>query len=102
VAKLTGHAVPKVSAGLLRLARSWNGRTHVVVIDEAGVIRWNEQEWRSLCEVARAITRTRWSALPSSASNRKSQHETGPLRDLHPQIEQGRARAGFQFAARPA
>lgn len=101
-AKLIGHPVPKVSAGLLRLAiawelqarefgglsrqtqqrlaqlergktrtrssepgmrlaRSWNGRTHVVVIDEAGVIRWNEREWRSLSEVARAITGTRWS-----------------------------------------
>jgi hypothetical protein len=25
------------------------------------VIRWNEREWRSLSEVARAITGTRWS-----------------------------------------
>jgi hypothetical protein len=101
-AKLTGHPVPKVSAGLLRLAiawelqarqfgglsrqtqqlldqhargktrtsaaepgmrlvRAWNGRTHVVTIDEDKVIRWNEREWRSLSEVARAITCTRWS-----------------------------------------
>ena len=101
-AKLTGHPVPKVSAGLLRLAiawelqarefgglprrtsqlldqlergktktraseagmrlvRAWNGRTHVVTIGEDKVIRWNGREWRSLSEVARAITGTRWS-----------------------------------------
>jgi hypothetical protein len=101
-AKLTGLPVPKVSAGLLRLAiawelqarkfgglsrqtqqllgqhergktrtrsaepgmrlvRAWNGRTHVVTIGEDKVIRWNEREWRSLSEVARAITGTRWS-----------------------------------------
>ena len=101
-ARLTGHPVPKVSAGLLRLAiawelqarelgglsrqtqqlldqhergktrtrsaepgmrlaRAWNGRTHVVTIGEDRVIRWNAREWRSLSEVARAITGTRWS-----------------------------------------
>lgn len=101
-AKLTGHPVPKVSGGLLRLAiawelqarehgglsrqtqqrleqhgrgktrtrasepgmrlmRVWNQRTHVVTIGEDRVIRWNEREWRSLSEVARAITGTRWS-----------------------------------------
>lgn len=101
-AKLIGHPIPKVSAGLMRLAiawelqarqfgglsrktqqrldqlergktrtrpsqpgmrlvRAWNGRTHVVTIGEDQVIRWNEREWRSLSEVARAITGTRWS-----------------------------------------
>ena len=45
----------------MRLVRAWNGRTHVVVIGEDGVIRWNERDWRSLSEVARAITGTRWS-----------------------------------------
>ena len=101
-AKLTGHPVPRVSAGLLRLAiawelqarqfgglsrrtqqllgqldrgktrtsspepgmrlvRAWKGRTHVVTIGEDKVIRWDEREWRSLSEVARAITGTRWS-----------------------------------------
>lgn len=45
----------------MRLVRAWNGRTHVVTISEDGVIRWNEREWRSLSEVARAITGTRWS-----------------------------------------
>lgn len=101
-ARLTGHPVPKVSAGLLRMAiawelqaresgglsrrttqlldqlergrtktrksepgmrlvRVWNGCTHVVIIGEDGVICWNGREWRSLSEVARAITGTRWS-----------------------------------------
>jgi len=45
----------------MRLVRAWNGRTHVVTIGEDQVIRWNDREWRSLSEVARAITGTRWS-----------------------------------------
>jgi len=45
----------------MRLAREWNGVVHVVIVGEDGVIRWNEREWRSLSEVARAITGTRWS-----------------------------------------
>ncbi len=44
-----------------RLMREWNGKLHVVMVGEDNVIRWNEQEWRSLSEVARAITGTRWS-----------------------------------------
>jgi hypothetical protein len=48
------------SAGM-RLVREWQGRVHVVTIGEDQVIRWNEREWRSLSEVARAITGTRWS-----------------------------------------
>lgn len=45
----------------MRLVREWNGKVHVVVIGEDKVIRWNDQEWKSLSEVARAITGTRWS-----------------------------------------
>ena len=45
----------------MRLVRAWNGRTHVVVVGEDGIVRWNERDWRSLSEVARAITGTRWS-----------------------------------------
>ena len=44
-----------------RLVRSWNGVAHVVTIGEDQMIRWDEREWRSLSEVARAITGTRWS-----------------------------------------
>lgn len=44
-----------------RLMREWNGKLHVVIVGEDGVIRWENREWRSLSEVARAITGTRWS-----------------------------------------
>ena len=45
----------------MRLAREHGGKVHVVTIGEAGEVMWNEREWRSLSEVARAITGTRWS-----------------------------------------
>ena len=45
----------------MRLAREHGGTMHVVTIGEAGEVRWNDREWRSLSEVARAITGTRWS-----------------------------------------
>lgn len=45
----------------LRLVREWRGKAHVVTVGEDKVIRWNDREWRSLSEVARAITGTRWS-----------------------------------------
>jgi hypothetical protein len=45
----------------MRLVREWNGKLHIVTIGEDGLVRWNEREWQSLSEVARAITGTRWS-----------------------------------------
>jgi hypothetical protein len=45
----------------MRLVREWQGRAHVVSIGEDNVIRWEEREYRSLSEVAKAITGTRWS-----------------------------------------
>jgi hypothetical protein len=45
----------------MRLVREWNGKVHMVVIGEDGGIRWNDQDWKSLSQVARAITGTRWS-----------------------------------------
>lgn len=45
----------------MRLAREWNGMLHVVTVDDEGAICWNGRSWRSLSEVARAITGTRWS-----------------------------------------
>lgn len=44
-----------------RLVREWDGVLHTVLIDEEGEIHWNGRTWRSLSEVARAITGTRWS-----------------------------------------
>ena len=45
----------------MRLAREWKGKLHTVVIGDDGAIRWNERDWKSLSQVARAITGTRWS-----------------------------------------
>ena len=45
----------------MRLVREWNGAIHIVTIGEDKVIRWNDRDWASLSEVARAITGTRWS-----------------------------------------
>lgn len=45
----------------MRLVREWQGRVHIVTIGETGGVEWNGQTWRSLSEVARAITGTRWS-----------------------------------------
>ena len=45
----------------MRLVREWNGKVQVVTVGEDQVIRWDGREWRSLSEVARAITGTCWS-----------------------------------------
>jgi hypothetical protein len=44
-----------------RLIREWRSKVHVVTVGDDGVIRWNDRDWGSLSEVARAITGTRWS-----------------------------------------
>ncbi len=56
-----GRTRTAVAAPGTRLVREWQGRVHVVTIGEDDVIRWDGREWRSLSEVARAITGTRWS-----------------------------------------
>lgn len=43
-----------------RLVREWNGQNHVVDILESGYL-WQEQIYKSLSEIAREITGTRWS-----------------------------------------
>ena len=63
--KLTQLAAGKtrtstVGAGS-QLAREWQGKLHVVTIGDDNVVRWDNREYRSLSEVARAITGTRWS-----------------------------------------
>lgn len=45
-----------------RLAREWRGKRHEVEIAADGV-RYQGQSYRSLSEVARAITGTRWNGL---------------------------------------
>jgi Protein of unknown function (DUF2924) len=41
--------------------REWQGKVHVVTIGENQVIRWEGREFRSLSQVAKAITGTHWS-----------------------------------------
>lgn len=57
----TGKTTTRAVQPGMRLMREWNGKLHVVMIEEHGAIRWNDQTWRSLSAVARAITGTRWS-----------------------------------------
>jgi hypothetical protein len=45
-----------------RLARDWQGRRHEVDVLESG-FRYNGADYRSLSEVARTITGTRWNGL---------------------------------------
>ena len=43
-----------------RLVREWRGETHDVLVVDGG-FEWREKTWRSLSQIARAITGTRWS-----------------------------------------
>jgi hypothetical protein len=56
-----GETSTRAPAAGMRLVREWGGKVHVVLIGEDQVIRWDGREWKSLSEVARAITGTRWS-----------------------------------------
>lgn len=44
-----------------RLVREWQGKVHVVTVGDDKVIRWEGREFRSLSQVAKAITGTHWS-----------------------------------------
>lgn len=56
----------------MRLVREWNGKAHVVRVGEDHVIRWDDREWRSLSEVAKAITGTHWSGPAFFGLKRKA------------------------------
>lgn len=43
-----------------RLIREWNGRTVAVEVREGGFV-WEDQTYRSLSEIARAVTGAHWS-----------------------------------------
>lgn len=55
-----GNAAAPVSPGT-RFIREWRGRVHMVTMTEAGRYHWQDRDWSSLSEIARAITGTRWS-----------------------------------------
>ena len=44
-----------------RIDTALNVGTHIVTIDEAIIIHWNNREWTSLSAVTRAITGGHWS-----------------------------------------
>ena len=44
-----------------RLVREWQGQVHFVTIGEDQVISWDGRTFRSLSQVAKAITGTHWS-----------------------------------------
>ncbi len=55
----SGLVAPNIKAGT-RLIRQWQGKTHVVHVDERGY-EYKGSRYDSLSEVARLITGTRWS-----------------------------------------
>ena len=54
-----GGAAPALAPGS-RLIREWRGRTHTVDVLDSG-FRCDGKQYRSLSEIARAITGGRWS-----------------------------------------
>jgi len=52
-------AAPRLKPGT-RLMREWQGRTHAVVVTDSGFL-WHQAHYRSLSQIAREITGTRWS-----------------------------------------
>lgn len=55
----TPSRAPVLSPGT-RLIREWNGKTIAVEVLDEG-FRWNDRVWRSLSEIARAVTGAHWS-----------------------------------------
>jgi hypothetical protein len=52
-------AAPRLKPGT-KLLRDWRGRTHEVLVSDQGFV-WQQAQYRSLSQIARAITGTRWS-----------------------------------------
>jgi DUF2924 family protein len=55
----TGSGAKWIRAGA-RLVREWNGRTHMVTVEEEGFL-YAGRSYRSLSAIAREITGARWS-----------------------------------------
>ena len=53
-----------------RLIREWNGKTITVEVREGGFL-WEEQTYRSLSEIARAVTGAHWSGPRFFGLNRR-------------------------------
>jgi hypothetical protein len=97
-----------------KLLREWRGHTHTVLVREDG-FEYEGEHYRSLTVIAKRITGAHWSgprffglttragavvgAEGDDAVRPWCAARTSSLRDLHPQILRGGARAGIQFAA---
>jgi hypothetical protein len=57
--KLVLNTAPRLKPGT-RLLREWQGRTHEVLVGDDGFV-WQQARYRSLSQIARAITGTSWS-----------------------------------------
>ena len=60
----------------VRLVREWHGRTHTVTVTESG-FEHAGRRYRSLSEIARAITGTRWSGPRFFAPTRREREVAG-------------------------
>ena len=56
----SGKTKPKKPIVGTRLVREWRGQSYVIDVQQSGVL-YQGQEYKSLSEVARAITGARWS-----------------------------------------
>ena len=85
-----GKSMTQLAVAGTRLIREWQGVTHIVAIDENGIIRWNDREWRSLSAVARAITGGHWSG-PAFFGLKKKLPKAGTsgLHEAHKPVVQG-------------
>jgi Protein of unknown function (DUF2924) len=68
---------PRIKAGSI-LVREWSGELHRVIALEVG-FAWNGATYRSLSEVARAITGTRWNGPRFFGLDRKSEAASDDL-----------------------
>lgn len=75
------HNHPGPRAGT-RMVRQWQGKLHEVVTLDDGFM-YDGHKYRSLSEIARAITGTRWSGRPSSDSRSAAR---GRLHDTSNQV----------------
>lgn len=72
---------PRIKPGT-RLVREWSGDTHVVTVLDAG-FEYRSKRYGSLSEIARTITRTRWSGpaffglKPPSPGKKAAAHGLG-------------------------
>ena len=72
--------VPRIKPGA-RLIREWQGETHKVTVIEDGFV-YDGQRYKSLSEVARLITGTRWSGplffgLKTASGRRREERHAG-------------------------